>query len=85
MHVGVDQAGHDRAPTGGDDPVAVGGDFAVDDLADDPVADQHGRALARRRAGSVDKTPAHDREISLAHWRRTVEFCCPNHFRTTVR
>ena len=85
VHVGVDQPRHHRAPAGVDDAVAVGGDFPVGDLGDDPVADQHGRALARRPAGSVDHAPAHERKPALADRRRAVEIGCPHHARTTLR
>ena len=81
VDVGVDQARHDRAPAGVDDAVAVGRDGAVGDLGDDPVADQHGRALARRAAGSVDEAPAHEREVALAERRCAIEIRCQRHVR----
>ena len=79
VDVGVDQARHDRAPTGVDDAVAIRGHVAVDHLGDDSVADQHGRALARRPSGSVDEAPAHEGEVAHSERRCAIEIRCQRH------
>ena len=83
--MGVDQARHDRAPTGVDDAVAIRGHVAVDHLGDESVADQHGRALARRPSGSVDEAPAHEGEVTHSERRCAIEIRCQRHVRTDLR